>query len=100
MNIILFGAPGSGKGTLSNNLLKKVNYLVHLAPGDLLRQEIADNTELGQQAKHFINEGKLVPDQLIFELNTNFMKQHLIEKKGFLFDGYPRSLSQNQQLIS
>ena len=92
LNIALFGAPGAGKGTQSELLMKKHN-LVYIATGDILRQEIADGTDLGMAAKSIIEKGGLVSDEIIVQI---------IEKKittnpnaaGFLFDGFPRTLVQ------
>ena len=92
LNIALFGAPGAGKGTQSDLLMKKHN-LVYIATGDILRQEIADGTELGLEAKAIIEQGGLVSDEIIVQI---------IEKKittnpdaaGFLFDGFPRTFVQ------
>jgi len=92
LNIALFGAPGAGKGTQSDLLMKKHN-LVYIATGDILRQEIADGTELGLAARNIIEQGGLVSDEIIVQI---------IEKKittnpdaaGFLFDGFPRTFVQ------
>lgn len=97
MNIILLGGPGSGKGTLSQNLTK--NYkILHLSTGDLLRNAIKDKTDFGLQAKKFMDEGQLVPDDLII----NIMQQKLMtldsECIGTILDGFPRTISQAKAL--
>lgn len=95
-NLILFGPPGSGKGTQSDKLVEKCG-LKHLSTGNLLRQEIADKTELGLAAKGFIDAGKLVPDEVVIGMVDSFFEQHK-NAKGFLFDGFPRTAAQAQAL--
>lgn len=92
MNIVILGAPGSGKGTQSAFLLQKYQ-LTHLSTGDLLRQEIANKSELGLKVQTIINNGELVQDDLIFELISN-----KISDKGALFDGFPRTIEQAKYL--
>lgn len=96
MNIILLGAPGSGKGTQSNQIVKNYN-LPHISTGDIFRKNIKENTPLGIKAKEYINQGKLVPDSLVIEI----VKDRLNEedcKKGFLLDGFPRTVNQAEEL--
>lgn len=95
-NLILFGPPGSGKGTQSDNLVAKYG-LKHLSTGNLLRQEMADKTALGLAAKGFIDSGKLVPDEVVIGMVDTFFEHHK-EAKGFLFDGFPRTAAQAQAL--
>lgn len=91
-NLILFGPPGSGKGTQSENII--ANYgLQHLSTGNLLRTEIANQTTLGLQAKQLMDQGQLVPDEVVIGMVGNFMDAHR-EAKGFLFDGFPRTTAQ------
>ncbi len=91
-NLILFGPPGSGKGTQSENII--ANYgLQHLSTGNLLRTEIANQTTLGLQAKQLMDQGQLVPDEVVIGMVGNFMDAHP-EAKGFLFDGFPRTTAQ------
>ena len=88
MKLIIMGAPGSGKGTQATLICKK-HKLAHISTGDLLRKNIADGTELGKQAKAFMDAGKLVPDELVIAL----LKNRIAEtdcKNGFLLDGFPR----------
>ncbi len=96
MNIVIFGAPGSGKGTQSKKLIEKYN-LYHISTGDILRQEITDQTELGLQAQDIIDHGNLMPDDVMIE-----MIQHILStsehKNGFLFDGFPRTINQAIEL--
>jgi len=91
-NLILFGPPGSGKGTQSENII--ANYgLQHLSTGNLLRTEITNQTTLGLQAKQLMDQGQLVPDEVVIGMVGNFMDAHP-EAKGFLFDGFPRTTAQ------
>lgn len=94
VNIILFGPPGSGKGTQAERLKEHFNFL-HVSTGDLLRREIADNTPLGREAKKFMDEGVLVPDAVVIGMIGDTVDaakaQH---KKGVLFDGFPRTVAQ------
>lgn len=91
-NLILFGPPGSGKGTQSDKLVEKYG-LKHLSTGNLLRQEIADKTPLGLEAKSFIDKGQLVPDEVVIGMVDSFFDLHK-GAKGFLFDGFPRTAAQ------
>jgi adenylate kinase len=91
-NLILFGPPGSGKGTQSDKLVEKYG-LIHLSTGNLLRQEIKDKTPLGLEAKSFIDKGQLVPDEVVIGMVDSYFDQHK-GAKGFLFDGYPRTVAQ------
>ena len=91
-NLILFGPPGSGKGTQSDKLVEKYG-LVHLSTGNLLRQEIKDKTPLGLEAKNFIDKGQLVPDEVVIGMVDSYFEHHK-GAQGFLFDGYPRTVAQ------
>jgi adenylate kinase len=91
-NLILFGPPGSGKGTQSENIIA-ANGLQHLSTGNLLRSEITNSTTLGLKAKTFMDAGQLVPDEVVIGMVDNFMNAHP-EAKGFLFDGFPRTTAQ------
>ena len=91
-NLILFGPPGCGKGTQSDKLVTKYG-LVHLSTGNLLRQEIKEKTHLGLEAKSFIDKGQLVPDEVVIGMVDSYFDQHK-EAKGFLFDGFPRTVAQ------
>jgi adenylate kinase len=91
-NLILFGPPGSGKGTQSENIIA-ANGLQHLSTGNLLRSEIANQTTLGLKAKTLMDAGQLVPDEVVIGMVDNFMSAHP-EAKGFLFDGFPRTTAQ------
>lgn len=95
-NLILFGPPGSGKGTQSEKLIKKYN-LIHLSTGDLLRHEITNQTPLGLEAQYFMNMGQLVPDEVVIGM-INFALDNNPEVAGFLFDGFPRTNAQAEAL--
>jgi adenylate kinase len=95
-NIILFGPPGSGKGTQSEKIVEKFG-LVHLSTGNLLRQEIADKTPLGLEAKKFMDRGQLVPDEVVIGMIDSCIENHA-DAKGFLFDGFPRTVAQAEAL--
>lgn len=91
-NIILFGPPGSGKGTQSENLVKKFG-LKHVSTGELLRNEIAKQSTLGLQAKGYIDNGQLVPDDVVIGMIAETIDANA-DCKGFLFDGFPRTEAQ------
>jgi len=91
-NLILFGPPGSGKGTQSENIIA-ANGLQHLSTGNLLRSEITNSTPLGLKAKTFMDAGQLVPDEVVIGMVDNFMNAHP-DANGFLFDGFPRTTAQ------
>ncbi|MEO7983861.1 MAG: adenylate kinase [Bacteroidota bacterium] len=95
-NLVLFGPPGSGKGTQSDKLVEKYG-LVHLSTGNLLRQEIKDKTPLGLEAKSFMDKGQLVPDEVVIGMVDSYFDQHK-GAKGFLFDGFPRTVAQAKAL--
>ncbi|HEU0063432.1 MAG TPA: adenylate kinase [Flavisolibacter sp.] len=95
-NLILFGPPGSGKGTQSEKIVEKFG-LIHLSTGNLLRQEIADKTPLGLEAKNIIEKGQLVPDEVVIGMIDSSIEKHP-DAKGFLFDGFPRTTAQAKAL--
>jgi adenylate kinase len=95
-NLILFGPPGSGKGTQSERIVEKYG-LIHLSTGNLLREEIASQTPLGLEAKNFIDKGKLVPDEIVIGMISSSLDHHK-EANGFLFDGFPRTAPQAKAL--
>jgi adenylate kinase len=92
LNLILFGPPGSGKGTQSEKLIVKYG-LKHLSTGDLLRSEIAQQTSLGLEAKNFMDKGQLVPDAVVIGMIRSALETNP-DVKGFLFDGFPRTPAQ------
>jgi adenylate kinase len=96
LNIVLFGPPGAGKGTQSENIIGKYG-LTHLSTGDLFRKHLSEGTDLGNLAKKYMNEGHLVPDEVVIQ-----MVEHKINSttgsKGFIFDGFPRTTAQAKAL--
>jgi adenylate kinase len=95
-NIVLFGAPGTGKGTQSENLIEKYGF-IHLSTGNLLREEIAKATPLGLEAKSLIDKGQLVPDSVVVGMISSCLEANP-DAKGFLFDGFPRTIAQAESL--
>ena len=96
LNIIIFGAPGSGKGTQSD-LIKKTFNLAHISTGDVLRTEIKNETELGQIANGYIKQGQLLPDDLICNMLDHKLET-LKDVDGIIFDGFPRTIPQAIEL--
>ncbi len=96
LNLVLFGPPGAGKGTQSQNLIKQYG-LIHLSTGDILRNEIANNTTLGIEAKKLMDEGLLVPDDVVIGMISNKLDANK-DGKGFIFDGFPRTVAQAEAL--
>src|SRR5574344_1345515 len=94
--LVLFGPPGSGKGTQSENIIKKYGY-GHISTGDVLREEMKNNTELGKTAKDYIDKGQLVPDSLIVDMLAKTM-DGFKDAKGIIFDGFPRTVAQAEAL--
>ena len=97
-NLILFGPPGSGKGTQSEKIIEKF-HLVHLSTGDLLRSQIAQQTALGLEAKKLMDKGHLVPDEVVVGMISTALEENP-QAKGFLFDGFPRTATQAEALDS
>ncbi len=95
-NLILFGPPGSGKGTQSERLIARYG-LKHLSTGDILRSEIANQTPLGLAAKSIMDKGQLVPDEVVIEMINSALENNP-QAKGFLFDGFPRTTAQAEAL--
>ena len=98
MRIILMGPPGVGKGTQATNIVEKFGIL-HLSTGDILRAEVGSNTELGKKAQEFMDVGKLVPDELLLNMMENRLQQSDCNK-GYLLDGFPRTIPQAEGLES
>ncbi len=92
MNILLMGPAGSGKGTMSSRIVSKYG-VTHLATGDLLRNAMKNETELGKSAKQFINQGKLVPDEIVISLVEEKIAEN-VSNEGYLMDGFPRTIPQ------
>lgn len=97
LNLVLFGAPGSGKGTQSAKLID--NYgLHHISTGEVLRDHIKRETELGKIAKQYIDEGQLIPDELMIGILDDVLEKEAKGKKGVIFDGFPRTIPQAEAL--
>lgn len=98
LNVVIFGAPGSGKGTQSE-LIEKKYGLVHLSTGDILRAEIAKGTDIGKLADGLISKGQFIPDDLMIDILNGQIDQYPTAK-GFIFDGFPRTVPQADALDS
>jgi adenylate kinase len=96
LNLVLFGPPGAGKGTQSEKLIDKYK-LIHLSTGDILRSEIAAGTALGLEAKTLMDQGLLVPDEVVIGMISSKLDQNK-DAKGFIFDGFPRTIAQAKAL--
>jgi len=96
LNVVIFGAPGSGKGTHSKLIVEKYD-LYHISTGDILRKEIESHSEYGEIANQFIEEGQLVPDDLIVKILSGILDKHP-DTKGYIFDGFPRTIAQGDAL--
>jgi adenylate kinase len=98
LNLVLFGPPGAGKGTQSQKLIEKYG-LIHLSTGDLLRSEITQGTPLGLEAKKLMDQGVLVPDEVVIGMISTKLDANK-DAKGFIFDGFPRTVAQAEALDS
>ena len=96
LNIVIFGAPGSGKGTQSERIVEK-NGINHISTGDVLRAEIKNGTELGKTAKGYIDQGQLIPDELMIDILASVFDSFK-DSKGVIFDGFPRTIAQAEAL--
>lgn len=96
LNIVIFGAPGSGKGTQSEKIVEKYQ-LNHISTGDVLRAEIKNGTELGKTAKSYIDQGQLIPDELMVNILASVFDS-FGDSKGVIFDGFPRTIPQAEAL--
>ncbi|MFY0688707.1 MAG: adenylate kinase [Cyclobacteriaceae bacterium] len=96
LNIVLFGPPGAGKGTQSNHLIEKYK-LIHLSTGDLFRKHLGEGTELGKLAQGYMDQGNLVPDEVVIKMVEDKVAHHM-DANGFIFDGFPRTVPQAQAL--
>lgn len=97
LNIIMCGAPGSGKGTQSDRIVEKYQ-LTHLSTGDLLRKEIASGSEIGSQLNAIVSRGDLVPDEIIIDMLASHIDALGANCKGVIFDGFPRNVAQAEAL--
>ena len=97
LNIVIFGAPGSGKGTQSAKLIDKYG-LYHISTGEVLRDHIKRGTELGKIADSYISKGQLIPDELMIQILDDVLEKEAAGKKGVVFDGFPRTIPQAEAL--
>mmetsp|Transcript_6149 Transcript_6149/g.7963 ORF Transcript_6149/g.7963 Transcript_6149/m.7963 type:complete len:255 (-) Transcript_6149:246-1010(-) len=96
--LLILGKPGGGKGTISGKILKDFPKFHHVSTGDLLRQHVREQTKLGKKAKSYMDEGKLVPDELMIDLVMKDATPYLEDGRSLLLDGFPRNLKQAQAL--
>lgn len=96
VNIVLFGPPGAGKGTQSENIISKYG-LKHISTGDLFRKHLGEGTYLGKKAQSYMDNGKLVPDEVVIGMVADFLDDNA-EAEGFIFDGFPRTVAQAEAL--
>ncbi len=96
LNIIIFGAPGSGKGTQSQKMTDRY-HLTHISTGEVLRNEIKEQTELGKLAEKYISQGQLVPDDVMVNMLDEFLTDNP-DSSGYIFDGFPRTLKQGEAM--
>ena len=96
LNLVLFGPPGAGKGTQAEKVIEKYE-LVHFSTGDILRNELASSTELGLEAKKYMDKGELVPDEVVIGMIDAKVERNKAAK-GFVFDGFPRTIQQAEAL--
>jgi adenylate kinase len=95
LNVVIFGAPGSGKGTQSELVVEKYG-LHHISTGEILRTEMENQTELGKVAGEYVKEGRLIPDELIVKILSGILDS--TQAKGYIFDGFPRTIAQGEAL--
>ena len=95
-NLVLFGPPGSGKGTQSNSIIDKYK-LIHISTGDILRSEVNNETPLGLEAKKYMDQGMLVPDEVVIGMISSKLDENP-QVNGFIFDGFPRTVAQAEAL--
>lgn len=97
MNLVIFGGPGSGKGTQSARLID--NYgLYHISTGELLREHIKQGTEIGRKADEYISKGQLIPDDLMISIIEEVLEKEAKDKRGIILDGFPRTIAQAEAL--
>lgn len=97
LNLVLFGGPGSGKGTQSEKLIKEYG-LHHISTGEVLRDHMKRDTDLGKVAKKYIDDGMLIPDDLMIDILDDVLEKEAKDKKGVIFDGFPRTVPQAEAL--
>jgi len=98
--LILFGAPGAGKGTFSGQIKKVLPDIIHISTGDIFRENLKNETPLGLKAKGYMDKGELVPDDVTIEMVRDRLTREDVKVKGFILDGFPRTISQAEALTS
>ena len=98
--LILFGPPGAGKGTFSSQIKKVIPEIVHISTGDIFRENLQNETPLGLKAKSYMNKGELVPDDVTIEMVRDRLNKGDVKQKGFILDGFPRTLTQAEALTA
>ena len=99
MRIVLLGPPGAGKGTLAA-LIKEKQGIVHISTGDILREEMKSGSELGHEVQRYVDSGELVPDDVIIRIIESKLSHDQQARKGFILDGFPRTVNQAQSMDS
>ncbi|MFX1310552.1 MAG: adenylate kinase [Promethearchaeota archaeon] len=98
LKLILFGAPGAGKGTFSSQIKKVVPNIVHISTGDIFRENLKNETPLGLKAKNYMDKGQLVPDDVVIDMIRDRLNKEDAKENGFILDGFPRTLQQAEAL--
>ncbi|MHA1293402.1 MAG: adenylate kinase [Promethearchaeota archaeon] len=96
--LIIFGAPGSGKGTFAGRIKHVMPNIIHISTGDIFRANLKEKTPLGIKAKEYMDKGELVPDDIVIDMVRNRLNQDDVKKNGFILDGFPRTLNQTEAL--
>ncbi|MFW9895871.1 MAG: adenylate kinase [Candidatus Thorarchaeota archaeon] len=98
--LVLFGPPGAGKGTFSSQIKKVLPDIIHISTGDIFRENLKNETPLGLKAKSYMDKGELVPDNVTIEMVRDRLTREDVKAKGFILDGFPRTLSQAKALTN
>ncbi len=98
MKYVLFGPPGGGKGTFAGQIKKTLPKIPHISTGDIFRENLRNKTELGLKAKKYMDDGALVPDDVVIDMIKDRLSQNDVKENGFLLDGFPRTIEQAEAL--
>ena len=98
MKLVLFGPPGAGKGTFSGQIKKILPNIPHISTGDIFRENLKNQTELGLKAKKYMDAGELVPDEVVIDMVRDRLSKNDVKQHGFLLDGFPRTIEQTKAL--
>ncbi|NVM17889.1 MAG: adenylate kinase [Candidatus Lokiarchaeota archaeon] len=98
VRVVLFGPPGSGKGTFSSQIKKVLPNISHISTGDIFRENLKNETQLGLKAKEFMDKGELVPDEVTIDMVAERLNKEDVQEHGFILDGFPRTLNQTEAL--